>query len=1223
MRIDTTAPTLTTTATARDAGLVGIGQTVTFAVAVSKALTITGGTPTLALNNGGTATYNAALSTATNLIFDYTVAAGQNTTDLAITGAALNGAVITDPAGNASTLSAAIGALPNVLQIDGVVPVIASVSTLPGAGVFGIGQSIVFTLASTAPITVAGGTPTLTLNDGGMAVYDAAASTPINLVFNYTVVAGQNTADLTVTAAAANGATLTDAGGNALNLAGAIVNPAGILQIKTGAPAITSVTVSPGTGRVGVGQVITFTESGTDVVTITGGLPSLILNDGGIATYDAADSTPTDLIFKYTVAAGQNTADLAIIAAATNGAIIRDAAGNVTGNAADLSGAVGSLPGILQIDTTPPTIATATTSIPAGLIGIGQVLTFTVAASEALTLTGGPPSLTLNNGGTALYDAAASTPTSLVFAYTVAAGQNTTDLAVTAVALNGATIVDPAGNATDLSGAVGNPAGVLQVDATVPTLSVIAAAPTTGNTGIGQVISFTLAASTPLTITGGVPSLTLDNGGTAIYDAADSTPISLAFTYVVAAGQSTADLAISAVALNGATVTDAAGNAADLSGLTGALPGGLQIYGAPPAVTGVTTSVGTGTLGSGQAVVLAVATSAPVTVAGGTPTLTLNDGGTAIYDAAASTPTSLVFDYIVASGQNTADLAVTAFAANGATLNDAGGNTADLTGAIVNPAGVLQVDTTAPTIAAVTASAAAASAGVGQVVTFTITPSKAVTVAGGTPSLTLNDGGTATYDAAASTATSLVFTYTVAATQNTAALTVIGVAMNGATVTDAAGNAAALGTIIGTAPGAVQVDTTAPVVAAITVSPSTGQSGIGRVVTFTVTPSEAVTVTGGIPSFTLNDGGTATYNAAASTARRLAFTYTVANGQETAGLAVIAVAFNGAAITDAAGNAADLAGAVGAAAGALQVNGTPPTISGVTMSPIATTLTPGQTITIGLATTEAVTVANGTPTLGLSNGGTATYAAAASTANTLGFTYTVGPTDPIPGQTTGDLRVTSSALNGATITDAAGNPVDLTNATGAPATPDFFSVHLPRTNGAFDTAGQVYSGPVSGLGHEYINLTSENLNITPLVANVFVETGSGDDAIDVSGVNGNNVLNGNTGSNFLVGGTGSDTFFVDDRAATADIWSSVANFHAGDTATLYGVTAGGFDLDWEDGQGAAGYTGLTLHALAAAQPTASLTLVGYSLSDLSNGRLSMTFGFDPASQSNYMNIQAN
>jgi hypothetical protein len=66
------------------------------------------------------------------------------------------------------------------------------------------------------------------------------------------------------------------------------------------------------------------------------------------------------------------------------------------------------------------------------------------------------------------------------------------------------------------------------------------------------------------------------------------------------------------------------------------------------------------------------------------------------------------------------------------------------------------------------------------------------------------------------------------------------------------------------------------------------------------------------------------------------------------------------------------------------------------------------------------------------------------------------------------------------------------------------------------------------------------------------------------------------------------------------------------------VTPQDFGLDWADGQGAAGYTGLTSHATAAGKPTASLTLAGYTKADLNNGRFSVLFGADPASGSTYI-----
>jgi Ca2+-binding RTX toxin-like protein len=166
-----------------------------------------------------------------------------------------------------------------------------------------------------------------------------------------------------------------------------------------------------------------------------------------------------------------------------------------------------------------------------------------------------------------------------------------------------------------------------------------------------------------------------------------------------------------------------------------------------------------------------------------------------------------------------------------------------------------------------------------------------------------------------------------------------------------------------------------------------------------------------------------------------------------------------------------------------------------------------------------------------------------------------------------------------------------------------------------------YTGPVAGLTSEYINITSDSLSVTALSDNWFIHSGSGTDAIAVLG--GTNVLDGGTGSNFMTGGSGTDTFFLDDRAAAADIWSTIVNFHAGDDATLWGVTASDFSFLWANGQGAAGYHGLTLHATAAGKPEASLTLTGFTQTDLTNGRLSVSYGTDQASGSTYMMVHAN
>ena len=151
-----------------------------------------------------------------------------------------------------------------------------------------------------------------------------------------------------------------------------------------------------------------------------------------------------------------------------------------------------------------------------------------------------------------------------------------------------------------------------------------------------------------------------------------------------------------------------------------------------------------------------------------------------------------------------------------------------------------------------------------------------------------------------------------------------------------------------------------------------------------------------------------------------------------------------------------------------------------------------------------------------------------------------------------------------------------------------------------------YTGPVSGLQEQYIYTGNDSLDVSVSTHNWFIHTGGGNDAIAVAG--GINVLDGGIGSNFLTGGSGTDTFFIDDRSPPADIWSTVNGFHRGDAATVFGITPNAFNTNWFDGQGAPGYTGLTLHATAPSHPTASLTLVGYSSADLQNGRLSVSFG---------------
>ncbi len=172
-----------------------------------------------------------------------------------------------------------------------------------------------------------------------------------------------------------------------------------------------------------------------------------------------------------------------------------------------------------------------------------------------------------------------------------------------------------------------------------------------------------------------------------------------------------------------------------------------------------------------------------------------------------------------------------------------------------------------------------------------------------------------------------------------------------------------------------------------------------------------------------------------------------------------------------------------------------------------------------------------------------------------------------------------------------------------------------------DALSHFYTGPVAGVQEQYVDVSSHSLNLSATSPGWFIHTASGNDAITVRA--GTNVVDGGAGSNFLTGGAGTDTFYVDDRGAVSDIWSTVANFGAGDSATVWGVSPGLGALAWADNQGTTGYAGLTLHASAAGRPNASLTLAGFSQADLASGRLSLQYGYDAASLSSYAYVHAN
>src|SRR5439155_1652886 len=282
----------------------------------------------------------------TTLTFNYTVAAGQNTSDLdvaSMTALSLAGGTITDTANvdNANlTLpgSADPGALSanKAIVIDTIAPAIASLTSTTANSSYKAGVIIPITINFNEIVNVIG-TPQLTLNDGAVVNY-ASGSGSVALIFNYTVAAGQNTSDLdeaSASALALNGGTIKDVATNNATLTLPAPGATGSLGankaivIDTTAPTVINVTSSTADGLYGAAAVISIQVTFSEPVSSSPITPTLALNTGASASTPGGSATDT-FTFTYTVAAGQSTSDIdyASVSALAAGGGIKDAAGN-------------------------------------------------------------------------------------------------------------------------------------------------------------------------------------------------------------------------------------------------------------------------------------------------------------------------------------------------------------------------------------------------------------------------------------------------------------------------------------------------------------------------------------------------------------------------------------------------------------------------------------------------------------------------------------------------------------------------------------------------------------------------------------------------------------------------------------------------------------------------------------------------------------------------------
>ena len=497
---------------------------------------------------------------------------------------------------------------------------------------------------------------------------------------------------------------------------------------------------------------------------------------------------------------------------------VADAAGNALATTSSIGAAY-------AYDTTPPVVTGVSSGLSNGSYKAGQVIPVTATFGENVTVAGAPQ-LALATGSpasTAVDYSSGSGTATLTFTYTVAAGNASADLdyaGTGALALNGGTIRDAAGNAATLTLATpGGPgslgaAKALVIDTAAPDVAVT----TVG--GAARIFPYYSAAN--VTTIGGTcgsasgdlaPVPVLVNGSSA------GTPTCTSGVWSLAVSWSTEAVRVIAV-----SQSDAAGN-------VGSDTESVTVDKTKPVVTSVSSTLADGSYKAGQVVPVTVTFSEAVVVTG-TPALTLATGSptsTAVSYTSGSGTSTLTFAYTVVAGNASADLDYAATTSLSGTVKDQAGNSATLTLAAPGAANSLGankklvIDTAAPTVGHVTSALANGSYGVGQVVPITVTFTEPVTVTG-TPRLTLSTGSpsaTPVDYASGSGTTTLTFAYTVAAGNNSSDLTyaaTTSLGLNGGTIADAAGNPATVTLPAPTSAGslgankAIVVDTVPPTV---------------------------------------------------------------------------------------------------------------------------------------------------------------------------------------------------------------------------------------------------------------------------------------------------------------------------------------------------------------------------------------------------------------------------
>jgi hypothetical protein len=726
------------------------------------------------------------------------------------------------------------------IKADNTAPVTKSLTLTNLPGFYHLGDYMTYLMEFEEPVYVTG-TPRLQVNIGtGGPIYAAYAGGSGSKFISFSYQIANTHADLDgytfTTPIDLNGGKITDQVGNNANLSfTSIIAAAEALTDGPDFDGRVPYTLSvnaPSSGVYTAGQTLQFSVLFNRAVTVTG-TPYLSLTIGQStkqANYHSGSGTST-LVFRYTVMPGDTDLDGISVTS-----ILNQNGGDITGTVAPQNSffidsrnytlTVPSTTGILTNATQPtPQSVTLGTDSTAPLWGsspdntwiIGQQILITVGFNTNMfvTQTSGTPRIPITIGPTqryATYSSGGNGQTSLIFAYTVQEGDEDTDgsISIGNIELNGGTITDSATTNSQLTLPV-NSLSNIKVDGVRPVINSMTP-PTNGSysqSSLGN-FNFSIIWSEPVkystTNASGI-YVAMDIGGSnvsAIYSSGDESGVTVHAPTTIANLNDSNGIQLTTPLSGTGNVKDKAGNTATNLAFS-VNTSSILVDNTPPTVQSVTPpSAGSYKNGDDLNFIVQFSESVTIDTSGGAPHLKITIGNNVELAevTSAGTGSSHTFRYtITANDSDPDDLSfdeLTLTIPDPSYIKDAALN--DIT----------QLSFTDPNwtgteiVPSVTSSVANPGTYVGggqgpNVFNIKVNFNEGVTVAGGTPSLSLSLGtGTvsANYDSLASTSTQLSFDYAINPSNdmdlNGVSLALSSIQLNGATIQNADGKNADL-----------------------------------------------------------------------------------------------------------------------------------------------------------------------------------------------------------------------------------------------------------------------------------------------------------------------------------------------------------------------------------------------------------------------------------------------